>query len=70
MKINIITVRPLAIQRFGEAFFSAANHFGSPLKVRGGLRFDWLPSFWEFIQFIFETEYNAKTCTKVERLES
>ena len=54
--MHCIYCRQEAMARFGPEFFSQSNNFGTPLPVEGGKRFDWLPTFWEFVQFILDTE--------------
>ncbi len=52
----VLTFRPAAKEKFGEKFFSAANHFGSPmLESQTGLRGNrtkYHPTFWEFVQLL------------------
>ncbi len=50
--------RRAATARFGADFFSARNNFGTPLAVskERGKRMKTMPTFWEFVQFILDTE--------------
>lgn len=45
------TYRSQAIEKFGEAFFSAENNYGAPIKANG-VRCLGHPTFWEFVQYL------------------
>ena len=47
-------IRSKAKKRFGEAFFSKANHFGSPICNMNVDRTVEQPTFWEFVQAVKE----------------
>ena len=46
--------RARAKERFGEAFFSKANHFGTPIFNMNVDRTLDQPTFWEFVQYVKE----------------
>ena len=46
--------RERAKKRFGEAFFSKANHFGTPIFNMNVDRTLDQPTFWEFVQYVME----------------
>ena len=46
--------RERAKKRFGEAFFSKANHFGTPIFNMNVDRTLDQPTFWEFVQHVKE----------------
>merc|ERR1711915_458707 len=48
--------RQAAIHRFSEDYFAEENNFGSPLPVQKTWRSAEMPSWWEFVQYIIETD--------------
>ena len=49
-----LSYRSRAKKRFGEAFFSKANHFGTPICNMNVDRTAEQPTFWEFVQAVKE----------------
>ena len=50
--------RDQAVAKFGEDFFSSDHHYGAPVEVTG--RGPELPSWWEFVQWIIETNHRKQ----------
>ena len=57
--------RARAKKRFGEAFFSKANHFGTPIFNMNVDRTVDQPTFWEFVQYVKENPAGNEHWTPV-----
>lgn len=51
--------RDRAVQRFGQEFFSQRNNYGAPFPVSRSWRDQHYPSWWEFIQYLLNTNTHS-----------